>query len=214
MKRYFELIDDNSSKFWEISTSRTEIKVRYGTIGTAGRASVKDGLSLAEVKLQAEKLITQKTTKGYIEKKVGQSSAIISKSVSSRTFVLEPEWQKCVTLVEFWRNGDLVIERAQLWRFGSVTVEGVSDSDLRAALKKRDEQDRICLSEVFVHLTDQNLKDCISDDLFYPEDMPDKESKRLRKILCKDPEEGFEKEGWQIEETKLYFEAQVNIRAI
>jgi hypothetical protein len=43
--------------------------------------------------------------------------------------------------------------------------------------------------------------------------MPEKETKRLQKLFSKDPEAMFEKEGWEIEETKLYFESEITIKA-
>jgi len=42
--------------------------------------------------------------------------------MTDKTFLLEPEFQKCVTQCEFWKKGDFIIERAQLWRFGKALV--------------------------------------------------------------------------------------------
>ena len=211
-KRYFEFVDAKSSKFWEADTKGKTLTVRYGKIGTDGQTTVKDFESPREAASQTEKLIAEKTKKGYVEK--GESkSAQKSKFLARESLTLEPEWQKCVTQVELWRKDDLVIERAQLWRFGSVTITGVSESEIKGALKKRDEQDRICITELFDDVVDQTLRDCVSDDFYYPDEMPEKEAKRLGKLLSKDPEAAFEKEGWSIQETILYFESQVNVKS-
>ena len=130
-----------------------------------------------------------------------------------KSFTLEPKWQKCVTQVELWRKDDLIIERAQLWRFGEVLISASSESEVKKLLKKRDAQDRVCLSDLFEEIQDQTLRDCISDDLYFPDEMPEKETKRLQKLFSKDPEAMFEKERWEIEETKLYFESEITIKA-
>jgi predicted DNA-binding WGR domain protein len=210
-KRYFEFVDAKSSKFWEADTKGKTLTVRYGKIGTDGQITAKDFESPEEAASQTEKLIEEKTKKGYVEKDEAKS-AQRSKVLVRVSLTLEPEWQKCVTQVEFWRKGDLVIERAQLWRFGSVTVVGISEAEIKKSFKKRDEQDRVCITELFNEVADQTLKDCISDDFFYPDDMPVKETIRLGKLLAKNPEAAFEKESWSIQETKLYFESQINVK--
>ena len=133
--------------------------------------------------------------------------------MGDKTFLLEPEFQKCVTQCEFWTKGGLTIERAQLWRNGKVTVSAASEGEIKKAIKERDFQERVCISDKFEFL-DQTLQDCVSDDLYFPDEMPEKETKRLSKLFSKDPEGMFEKEGWDIEETKLYFEANIKILAI
>ena len=218
MKRYFEFSDAKSSKFWEIDVSGKKITVRYGKIGTDGQSTVKELTTPAEAKAQADKLILEKTKKGYVEggskpsqakKKAGSTTP--TKDKPTRAFTLKPEWQKCVTQVEYWKKNSLLIERAQLWRFGHIVVQAASESEIKKLLKKRDEQDRVCINEVFPDLIDQTLKDCISDDLYFPDEMPEKETQRLEKLFRKNSEEMFEKEGWSIEETRLYFESQIDV---
>ena len=67
MRRYFELSDAKSSKFWEINVSGKRITVRYGKIGTDGQTTSKEIATPAEAKAQADKLIMEKTKKGYVE---------------------------------------------------------------------------------------------------------------------------------------------------
>lgn len=130
--------------------------------------------------------------------------------MTDKTFLLEPEFQKCVTLCEFWKKGNAIIERAQLWRFGKVLVQAKSESEIKKTLKQRDFQDRICVNEKFECL-DDTLQDCVSDDLYFPDEMNPKEVKRLSKLFAKDAEGMFEREKWDIEETKLYFEANIKV---
>lgn len=66
-KRYFELVDEKSSKFWEVDVAGTEVTVRYGRIGTNGTSKPKQFASEDAAAAHADKLIEQKTGKGYVE---------------------------------------------------------------------------------------------------------------------------------------------------
>jgi DNA ligase-1 len=66
-KRYFEFVDGTSSKFWEISQSGGDVIVRYGRIGTNGQTQTKSFADDAAATRHAEKLIEEKTGKGYEE---------------------------------------------------------------------------------------------------------------------------------------------------
>ena len=66
MKKRFELINEKSSKFWEVEVSGNELTVRYGKIDTEGTSKTKE-LADNDAALKEEtKLIKSKTKKGYI----------------------------------------------------------------------------------------------------------------------------------------------------
>lgn len=65
--RRFEFVEGKSSKFWEISRSGCEVTVRYGRIGSAGTSSAKTFADAQAAERHAEKLIAEKTDKGYVE---------------------------------------------------------------------------------------------------------------------------------------------------
>jgi DNA ligase 1 len=65
--RYFEFDDGKSQKFWEITHSATEVTVRYGRLGTAGQTKTKAFADAAAAARHCEKLIAEKTGKGYAE---------------------------------------------------------------------------------------------------------------------------------------------------
>lgn len=65
--RRFEFSDDKSNKFWEITISGTEHTVRYGRIGTDGQSKTKAFDDAEACQVAADKLIEQKTGKGYKE---------------------------------------------------------------------------------------------------------------------------------------------------
>lgn len=66
--RYFEFHDEKSAKFWEISITDCIMTVRYGRVGTQGQTQDKSFPDPAAAIKQAEKLVGEKTTKGYVEK--------------------------------------------------------------------------------------------------------------------------------------------------
>jgi DNA ligase-1 len=66
-RRYFEFEEGTSSKFWEIKISGNEVTTRYGRIGANGQTTVKTFADNAAAERFADKLIEEKTDKGYQE---------------------------------------------------------------------------------------------------------------------------------------------------
>ncbi|MBO0696781.1 MAG: DNA ligase [Zavarzinella sp.] len=67
-KRYFEFVEGTSSKFWEVSVRGREVTTRWGRIGSDGQAKTKTFADAAKAQAEADKLIEEKTGKGYVEK--------------------------------------------------------------------------------------------------------------------------------------------------
>jgi predicted DNA-binding WGR domain protein len=65
--RRFELIEGSSSKFWEIGCAGSSYTVRYGRIGTHGQTLTKTAASEAKAQAEVDKLVREKTGKGYGE---------------------------------------------------------------------------------------------------------------------------------------------------
>src|SRR5262245_2302860 len=72
-RREFHFVEGTSSKFWAVSVDGTAMTVQFGKIGTAGQTQQKTFPSPEKAKAEAEKLIGEKTRKGY--KEVGTSAA-------------------------------------------------------------------------------------------------------------------------------------------
>ena len=66
-KRRFEYVAGTSNKFWEIEVSGAEVIVRFGRNGTHGQSSTKTFGNEAAATKHADKLITEKIGKGYVE---------------------------------------------------------------------------------------------------------------------------------------------------
>lgn len=64
-KRYFEF---GTQKFWEITQEELKVSVRFGKLGVQGQTTVKEFDSADVAKKYAEKVIAEKTKKGYEEK--------------------------------------------------------------------------------------------------------------------------------------------------
>ena len=64
MPRY-EFSEGSSNKFWEINLSGKSFTTTYGKIGTSGQTTIKSWKDNAEAKTQYEKLIAEKSKKGY-----------------------------------------------------------------------------------------------------------------------------------------------------
>jgi|GEM_PF-3429930 len=65
--RIFEYKDDKSAKFWEVSLADKVVTVRYGKTGTAGQTKSKELEDAAAATAHVQKLIREKTGKGYVE---------------------------------------------------------------------------------------------------------------------------------------------------
>ena len=66
-KREFTFSDGKSDKFWNIEIDRNEFSVRYGKSGTTGQTQLKSFDSDEAARKAADKLIAEKTKKGYVE---------------------------------------------------------------------------------------------------------------------------------------------------
>ena len=66
--RLFEFVEGSSAKFWEIKLEGTSFTTRYGKLGTEGQMSMKEYDSEEKAQKEYDKLVTEKTKKGYVEK--------------------------------------------------------------------------------------------------------------------------------------------------
>jgi predicted DNA-binding WGR domain protein len=62
----FLFVGGGSDKFWEITTRGTEVMVHFGRNGTNGQTTTKAFSDAAAARQHADRLIRQKTGKGYV----------------------------------------------------------------------------------------------------------------------------------------------------
>jgi DNA ligase-1 len=67
MARRFEFVEGSSAKFWEVSASGKDVTVRFGRLGATGQTQTKSLPDPAAAQRHVEKLVAEKTGKGYVE---------------------------------------------------------------------------------------------------------------------------------------------------
>lgn len=67
--RRFEFVEGNSSKFWTVQLNDTSLVTLWGRIGTSGQTTTKDFPTSEKASIEYEKLVREKTSKGYKEVK-------------------------------------------------------------------------------------------------------------------------------------------------
>jgi predicted DNA-binding WGR domain protein len=65
--RRFEFVEGSSQKFWEVALEGSCVVTRYGKIGATGQTTTKDEGSPEKARTLYEKLVREKTGKGYVE---------------------------------------------------------------------------------------------------------------------------------------------------
>lgn len=74
-KRRFEFEEGGSAKFWELEQLGSDLHIGWGKRGTKGQSQVKSFASEAKADQAAQKLIKEKTGKGYVEREGGGEAA-------------------------------------------------------------------------------------------------------------------------------------------
>ncbi len=75
-KRYFEFSEGTSNKFWEVWVEGNAVLTRYGKIDASGQTTIKDEGSPAGAQKLHDKLVKEKTGKGYVEKSGGGAAPV------------------------------------------------------------------------------------------------------------------------------------------
>ncbi|MFZ5439347.1 MAG: WGR domain-containing protein [Myxococcota bacterium] len=141
-KRYFEFSEGTSNKFWEVWIDGTKVLTRYGKIGANGQTTVKDEGSPEAAQKLHDKLVKEKTGKGYEEKGGAPAAAAPAPaaapaakpaaapaapaSAARANVVVEPGWRRFEfsegTSNKFW---EVKVEgEQQLVRYGKIGTAG------------------------------------------------------------------------------------------
>lgn len=95
-KRYFEFSEGTSNKFWEVWVEGNQVFTRYGKIGAAGQVTLKDEGTPANAQKLHDKLVREKTGKGYAEKGGGAEPAPKAKAAPEPAHAAEPAKKQAV----------------------------------------------------------------------------------------------------------------------
>jgi predicted DNA-binding WGR domain protein len=82
MKRTFIFTGNKSNKFWTIDTAETSFTVTCGEAGTAGQTSERSFSSEADCLQEVNKLIAEKTKKGYVEEADDEEDDVLTLNVN------------------------------------------------------------------------------------------------------------------------------------
>ncbi len=78
--RRFELEAGPAQKFWEVSTDGASLTVHFGRIGTVGQSKTKDLGTPEAARDELDKLMREKTKKGYVEVTTGKPAAPVKRA--------------------------------------------------------------------------------------------------------------------------------------
>jgi predicted DNA-binding WGR domain protein len=81
--REFEYADGKSFKFWKIDLQGKDVITRYGRIGSDGQETKKSFGSVADATKAYDKLLAEKTSKGYVEKSGGGGATKSAKKAAA-----------------------------------------------------------------------------------------------------------------------------------
>jgi predicted DNA-binding WGR domain protein len=91
--RRFEFVDGKSNKFWEAKTEGPKLLVRFGRIGGTWQESDKLLADAEKAHAEMEKLIREKTRKGYLEVGGKPEVKVLEKAVAKKAKTKEPKPQ-------------------------------------------------------------------------------------------------------------------------
>lgn len=80
--RRFEFSEGSANKFWQIDLEASELRIAWGKIGTTGQSQNKSFASSAAAQAELDKLVLEKTKKGYVEVTAGAALAVAAKSTT------------------------------------------------------------------------------------------------------------------------------------
>ncbi len=87
--RTFSYSDAKSHKFWTIDVQGTGFAVTYGKIGTAGQTAAKAFATAEKCQAEADKLVREKTGKGYVE--TTPKASVSDDEAFTKTLIARPD---------------------------------------------------------------------------------------------------------------------------
>ena len=104
MKHFFYCQEKDSNKFWNIKTENNTLTVHFGKVGTNGRENVKQFDDSAAAEKEAEKLIAEKSRKGY--KEISENEAIPDKPEAVYRPMDEGLFWEIIEMFNWKKEGD------------------------------------------------------------------------------------------------------------
>jgi predicted DNA-binding WGR domain protein len=171
MKRRFEFSEGSSNKFWEIELSGNTHTVTYGKIGTAGQTKTKDFADATVAQKDYDKLVAEKTKKGYKETTKGGAAAAPAGAVGGTAYsVVFPTWYDDRAEAEAPAKGYLsgvevclAGDRYRLYFIDPVRLQQTLDDDARDGRPFFTEPNLVVLPEVTTESIHEAVKGLVRD---------------------------------------------------
>jgi predicted DNA-binding WGR domain protein len=90
--RRFERVEGKSRKFWEVEVAGSSLAVRFGRIGGKGQTQTKPFAGPAAAEKERDKLVGEKTRKGYVEVGGGSPPPPPDRPPSAAAPILRADW--------------------------------------------------------------------------------------------------------------------------
>lgn len=186
MKRFFYCQEKDSNKFWNVETKGDTLTVHFGKVGTNGRENVKQFDDADAAKKEAEKLIAEKTRKGY--KEISKNEAVPDKPEPVYRPMDEELFWEIIAMLNWKKEGDddAVLKPAvkflaklpeeDIFKFHDIMAQKLYDIDGEAWGKPVEEAyDGYLSGDMFLYArccVVANGKSFYEDVLQHPENMP------------------------------------------
>jgi predicted DNA-binding WGR domain protein len=95
--------DEKSHKFWAIDQQGNELHLRWGKVGTNGQSQIKTFADTAAASKAGQKLINEKTRKGYVEEGEATPPSAVSLPAEPASPPAAPQTEYASTLVDIAR---------------------------------------------------------------------------------------------------------------
>jgi hypothetical protein len=126
-------------------------------------------------------------------------------------YKISTEYKKSIVEVNFWYKDGMTIRRETGWRWGSgdvILVDNDEEENFLAAVQSEE----VDVYDYEFEL--DSLDDGCWEDVEYPEDMSEEERERLDELWNDEPHEGWENEGWSLDDAELWFTGPIKLEKV
>lgn len=118
-------------------------------------------------------------------------------------------YKKSVETHEIWEKDGMAIRRIIVWRYGSWVVTTDDDNEPKFDFGSGPSGESVDMNYAagdnnITNVEMDELIDGCSEDVIWPDDMPQKERDRLEELWDEEPYSSWEEEGWDNTDTECW----------
>jgi predicted DNA-binding WGR domain protein len=182
MKQRYIYQDDKSHKFWEVEVKDKEIIICYGKIGADGQVTVKKFDSPSQAETAAEKAISEKIKKGYLN---CTNQIEIKKNNNEKLLLTPTESSSLSRLIVFKKNDESFAIKEEYKNYSLLL-----DKDFSRNAKNNENE--LSLKKVNFFKNKYDLK----NELIFENKISQKHKKLINNLFKTDDLENLCEEGW------------------